>query len=683
MRLPCIMAFCILALYSPAAIAQITAGPFLTNISPDGVTVVWETETPATGSVETGTNQFDLVFSESGASTIHRVRLSGLRPDALYAYRCRWSDQVSETYSFKTAPPHGADRIHLAVIGESFGNPDALSRIAEQIAPRQPDLLIHSGGMVSGENDASAWRKELFAPLRSVINRVPFFPAGSLTASSETSQRYFGSAPRYGLYRYGNLALIRLDISLQGDEAQAQRDWLIDALKTNTQTWTIVFLGQPLFSGYPLTDISEAMWAWQPVLQSYGVDLVISAGDRFYHRSLPVGAVQGYPQYGVVHLTTGGGGAPLQRSAPKPFTAFRENRRHFVLIETQGDRMLVRAIDEAGRGFDSFVRDKQGGASPERFFSFEMLELERDLNSWADAGFYNQSSAELHGSESIDTTFQVPLRGELSWSDSGNWTIGPRMNRRMLLSAGEALPLEFTAAYAQRDMVYPLPQLKINLQYDQSREDYRSPIRGFVNSSIHLSPLRVLRTVAIEAPRSARSIVRGGASEPSWKNAAYVDEFYVETSGAAARQGTRVGFLHDSESIFIYAKMLQSPSFVERASIYEGRDSLDLLANEHIRFDIRSNGSVYSFVLCSNGEMWDAKDADVSWSAEWSGAAYPSTDAWEAEIVLPLSAIDYSGALQLGVRRYDALSNEMSSIIPSFGRSPFDPLHLATFSLAQ
>ena len=84
--------------------------PYLQNVAPDGITVMWETTDPAAGIVEYGRNgSFDRQAGESGQNKIHEIRISGLEPGETYDYRVRYGQTTLPAASFTTAP-HFADR---------------------------------------------------------------------------------------------------------------------------------------------------------------------------------------------------------------------------------------------------------------------------------------------------------------------------------------------------------------------------------------------------------------------------------------------------------------------------------------------------------------------------------------------------------------------------------------------
>ncbi len=672
-------------LYTPSVcMGALVSGPFLHEMTPKSVTVVWETQEETIGTVQVGQNEFNQSASDSKPANIHRIQINGLTPNTLYSYRCRWNDQITNTFTFKTAPPRGGDGVKIAIISGTAGNQNATERLADQIHKVQPHLIFHAGRVVSQPTSPTAWRNELFNPLGSLISITPidFILTGFNQRPVPFS--YVGTDQTYGAFELGNFLLVRLDDSLVGDAAQTQASWLDETLRSTQQKWIIVFIEQPLFSANTARSVPPNRWLLQPVLQTHQADLVVASGDSFYHRTYPIGDVEGYPQYGVCHVNVGGAASPLP-STLFSYTAFRENRRHFLTVESQGDRLLVKAIDESGRGFDSFVRDKDGGVSPTEFVSFEMMELERDLNDWIDKTFYQWSTVEIHGEANVPTRFTIPLRGSMTWNTAGSWTVASPVQSVFRLAPEQALAFEFTAAYSQPEQLYPLPQLQIQLAYDEFLQDYRNPIRGFRNSTIVLSPLQVVKPLKYVVPKATGRIDRAGSVEPSWAKALYIDNLFVNQTGAEPAHSSRIGFLHDGEFLYIYAKMLQDPSFVQRSSVFKGRDHQSLYSNEHLRFSIRSGQDVYTYLLSSNGERLDSKNGDVAWSVEWDGAAVLATDAWEAEMKLPVGDVlrNASNGLKMSVSRYDAMNHETNVLIPSYARPQNSSSHMASVTFDQ
>ena len=110
---------------------ELYLSPYLQNVTPTSITVMWET----TGvTVDFGENdRFDRQASDSEARTIHEVHLTGLDPATSYSYRVRFGDQMLPPASFTTAPPPGTPNWRMVVYGDNRSNPATHAHNVEQI----------------------------------------------------------------------------------------------------------------------------------------------------------------------------------------------------------------------------------------------------------------------------------------------------------------------------------------------------------------------------------------------------------------------------------------------------------------------------------------------------------------------------------------------------------------------
>ncbi len=129
---------------------QIVRGPIETEIDPDGVTIAWETDSPATSLVKFGrTTAFELGrVGDSTLTTRHEVRLQRLRPATFYICRVISTNALGTTeskdllfstasspectgeivvYFTKSVDPAYAERT------VAHGNVDVAQRLAERI----------------------------------------------------------------------------------------------------------------------------------------------------------------------------------------------------------------------------------------------------------------------------------------------------------------------------------------------------------------------------------------------------------------------------------------------------------------------------------------------------------------------------------------------------------------------
>ena len=363
--------------------------PYLQNVTPSAITVMWETREASKGIVEFGRNgRYDRSVSEAIPVKIHELRLSGLLTGTTYDYRVAAPDGSTFEANFTSAPEPGTDNWRLVVYGDNRSNPDTHRAIVEQIKKFNPDIILNSGDLVARGKEYDLWKAQYFDPLRGLAEYVPIFPC--LGNHEQNADHYYNytSVPDengevYYSFDYANAHIIALNSNRRDAPFQlgeAQTEWLIKDLKANQdKQWIIVFFHHPLFRSHPTRGIEPQRWVWQPIFDEYGVDLVVNGHDHYYQRTYAVGAYSGIDRNGVYHLISGGGGAGTYPIIPKIHAAARRRVHHITAMEVMGDRIIGRAIDIDGTVFDSFVLDKKSTRSAEEFIAYEGYLLDRDL----------------------------------------------------------------------------------------------------------------------------------------------------------------------------------------------------------------------------------------------------------------------------------------------------------------
>ena len=329
--------------------------PYLQNVAPDGITVMWETTDPVAGTVEYGRNgSFDRQAGESGRNKIHEVRISGLEPGETYDYRVRYGQTTLPAASFTTAPPPGSENWRFVVYGDNRSNPDTHARNAGQIMKLKPGIILNTGDLVAQGSSYEQWKPQYFDPLRGVSEHIPVFPCLGNHEQNAPHYYKYHSLPGdqgevYYSFDYANAHIISLNSNAKDapyQRGEKQTEWLIEDLKKHKDaTWKIVFFHHPLFRSHPTRGITAQRWVWQPLFEEYGVDLVLNGHDHYYMRSYAVGRYTGEPR-------------------PRPVPSnFRRRRREHLPHRAQAARCLPpprsscdssgrdgRPLDRAGRG---------------------------------------------------------------------------------------------------------------------------------------------------------------------------------------------------------------------------------------------------------------------------------------------------------------------------------------------
>jgi len=158
--------------------------------------------------------------------------------------------------------------------------------------------------------------------------------------------RRFGNPGTYYSVVHGPMevfvldTILPLDVGINGPEELA---WLDEALAASTARWKVALLHHPAYSSGKHGSRMEVREALQPRFAEHGVDIAFTGHDHHYERTTP--------QDGVTWVVSGAG-AKRTRVGESDFTAHAESTLQFMLVQIDGDTMLVQAITTDGRVID-------------------------------------------------------------------------------------------------------------------------------------------------------------------------------------------------------------------------------------------------------------------------------------------------------------------------------------------
>ncbi len=370
------------------------------------------------------------------AHRIYRATLRDLGPGARVPYRVWREGAVVFEAEAQTRKP-GAFR--MAVLGDAADGSTTQAAIAKALVTTKPDAVIIAGDLVYGRGRASEYRHHFFPVYNSeevpLMRSVPFLGVpGNHDVASDLKRwpdtlAYFtywslplngprlkagepnaapavpgvhdamvaaaGAAfPRMASYSfdYGKTHWTVLDSNAYVDwESPVMARWLEADLKAaQGAAWRIVVLHHPLFQSCLSHSEEQWMRPLSPVLEKYGVDLVLAGHVHNYQRTAPLRFQPGAPgrrggpvpgaftvdeafdgrtrtrAKGIVHIVTGAGGAelyePWQTDAPKSWQswtrAFVSDRHSFTVLEVEGKQLNLRQLDAEGRELDAITLTK-------------------------------------------------------------------------------------------------------------------------------------------------------------------------------------------------------------------------------------------------------------------------------------------------------------------------------------
>jgi hypothetical protein len=326
---------------------QLTRGPYLQLGTPTSMVVRWRTGSPVVGRVQFGPSPGVVSGSaeETSARTEHVVRLTGLIPDTVYYYSIGTPTTTiagDPTFHFTTSPSFGAERpSRVWVVGDS-GTADANARAVRDAYtaftgshPTDLWLMLGDNAYENGlDHEYQAAVFDMFpAMLRKTVlwpaygnhdgygsdaatNTGPYYDAFTLPTHGEAGGVASGTEAYYS-FDYANIHFVSLD-SFESSRSPSgpMLSWLQRDLTANTQPWVIVFFHHPPYSkGNHNSDVEIELVQMRqnalPILENFGVDLVLAGHSHAYERSFLVDGHYGHSAtFSATMQKDGGSGRP-------------------------------------------------------------------------------------------------------------------------------------------------------------------------------------------------------------------------------------------------------------------------------------------------------------------------------------------------------------------------------------
>jgi len=349
---------------------SIIKGPYLQNVTPHSITIMWETTRSSSSMVKYGFGEnLDLCKEDKRPVRIHEVKIENLETQRVYHYQVIseiGSERVeSRVYTFKTAPYRDTP-FRFVVWGDNRTNCTICEKVCRLIASQEPDIVINVGDVVTDGRVYEQWGREYFLP---ISHFAPWVPSYIAIGNHERGSRWFDvlvSQPgneHWFSFDYGNSHFIILDTNKPYEPGSEQYRWLEENLGSKNcrdATFRFAFFHHPPYSeqwhlpGYD--GEQEVREYLVPLLESYGVDLVFSGHTHDYERGKKVLENGGE----IYYIITGGGGAPLDRVFTKDWEHMgcHLSVYHYCVVDVRGDELEFKAIGVDGEIIDSFTINK-------------------------------------------------------------------------------------------------------------------------------------------------------------------------------------------------------------------------------------------------------------------------------------------------------------------------------------
>ena len=303
--------------------------PYLQMMSPDAVTLRWQSVKEFAGVVRYGLkpDQLNNIQHEEVVDDEHEIRLINLQPATKYFYSLGDGEKAKykgASFWFKTAPKINTNKnnkpVRFWVTGDQ-GYPniiqtqvrDAALKWVKQnpLAPvnkSQFDFWLTTGDNAYRSGSNEQFQAGFFEPYKSILRNTPVWPAYgnhdarrwaffdifSLPTKAE-SGGFASATEHFYSFDYANIHVVMLDTQASDlDDDGEMLSWLKKDLKLNTQQWLIAVTHHPPYSkGSHDSDnkwrsggrLNETRENILPILEQAGVDLVLSGHSHMYERS--------------------------------------------------------------------------------------------------------------------------------------------------------------------------------------------------------------------------------------------------------------------------------------------------------------------------------------------------------------------------------------------------------------
>lgn len=398
-----------------AANAQnVIRGPYMQINTHESIQICWRTDVPTNSQVYYGSSPTSLVntVDSTNLAVDHRVTISGLNPSTTYYYGVGDASGVLEggadQYRFKTHPtPGDIEPFRVWCIGDfgkgNTGQMEVWRSYMEWTDTVNTDVWLWLGDNAYPDGTDQEYQDYAFTPYDSIMDFLPFYPTpgnhdyNSVNRFDPPDQHvgpYFdivevptngeaGGTPSgtelFYSFDYGNTHFISLNSEIQAWTASSSTpmtQWLEQDLQANDKEWVVAFFHQPPYSkgSHDTDDFWEILMIAMrqnilPILEDYGVDLVIGGHSHVYERSMLIKEHYNFSLFfGAANIVDGSSGNFDQGEHYEKFLSAGNEGTIYIVNGNSGskdddpdlDHPIMVATDGGNDGYGSFVFDVNG-----------------------------------------------------------------------------------------------------------------------------------------------------------------------------------------------------------------------------------------------------------------------------------------------------------------------------------
>lgn len=320
-------------------------------------------------------------FSEFGnqnesiiPANVHSVIVSGLTSGNKYIYRVGSGNFWSEWFEISMPISESLSFIY-------FGDPQVSlksewSRVVRKAYQTVPDcqFMLYAGDIINRAGCDMEWNEWFYAGSYLFATVPQILTPGNHDYKDGILDKHWAlqfAQPQNGpkglkgtcfFVDYPNLRLISID-SASGSELEdengyqmtVQKAWLDSFLRTNSQKWVVVTTHLPLYSTKDTRDNPQLQKHFQPILEKYKVDLVLTGHDHSYGR----GRESDTPgvKRSIVYVVSVSGPKLYPDGSKTWMEEKGGNTQLFQQIRADKSSLVYQSYTVSGKVFDSFRID--------------------------------------------------------------------------------------------------------------------------------------------------------------------------------------------------------------------------------------------------------------------------------------------------------------------------------------
>lgn len=596
--------------------------------------------------------------------TSHAINISTFRKDPKEEYTLLLDDFAAAKFKFN--PPAAGATATIAFIGGGRDRAALLEKAAAVCAAHHPDAAVITGNAFPLDKQLKSWDQFFFKPLRALAQTAPlaFLPEDRALMPAEAA------APLRRPYWARDLGCARLLFlsvdALKTPSARAEAlGWLKADLADNPRAWRVLCLAEPLFGAQKIH--ARAVETFGTLLETGGVDLVVSGGANYYMRTLPIKSGTGKA---VRYIVTGGLDADAKPTLGREYKAELFTEPHVSVLQATPERLewRVYALTDSSSQLPLdtltvFAGDKLdgiAGGEPQiekndiLTDALASLTLQREVVTiarQAAKAVENPKADKQVYSFVLNNTTSQEIKGTLSWEQASEtaWKVTPRAMEFQLQPGFSGTAKFVMTRYINVDSA-PMPELTAAI----------SGV-GAAAQPMLISQKKsreIFHRLGEETPLS----IDGAMVENDWEKAAVFSDFIV-LGGGTPRQNLEARALYDSRGLyFLVRAAANKPATIPcKASGHD--DAVHHDESIEFFFDPAGTGrDFFQFAVNLQGVTLDrSSQLGLSWNPHWEARVSMHEDYYVVEAFIPFTAFGLTRPPKPGSRwGFDLFRNDYS-----------------------